>query len=489
LAQRSGTANYPNPSFAAIIGGANLKLDWLAPTGATSHDIYLNDRSDIVNSTTASGDFMGNFTTKPLDVEDAAPGYYYWRVDEHRDSTVFKGPIWSFQYLGSNGNGTISLALPTSWWVGANDSFLQSGVISGSGSFSKDGPGTLVLTATNTNSGSTIIRDGILQVGDGGTSGSLGSGPVTVYSTLAFNRSDNITFSGSLSGPGNVIQQGPGGLTLSGTGITYTGNTLLNGGSLTIAANPNFNSAIQINAGQLSFDTTGNYIVVPKVISGTGPVTIRGNSTNWTRFTADNSYTGGTLINSGGMLLLGNITPAGSVLGDIANNGTLGLYHSSAWTFSNNVSGTGALNLYSPSGNSMTVSGNTLSQASLNAYQNPGGILTNTAVSLSGVLNLGSNSTLTVASGANVTVTGGMTQLGNAYNGTMSTLKVTGGNLTFGGLINDGWDGAYTVTQTGGTVTTPGVTGGNGGGKWSTNTYNLQSGTLILGANGIYGPY
>lgn len=488
LAQRSGTANYPNPPSIGIIGGAPLKLDWLAPTGATSHDIYLSGSPDIANSTPASEDFMGNFTTKPLDIAAPTAGSYYWRVDERLDTTVFKGPVWSFQYLDGIGSNSINFSQSTAWWVGANESFLQSGVLSGSGIFYKDGPGTLVLTGNNTHSGGTIIRDGVLQIGDGGTSGSLGSGPVTVNSTLTFKRSDEFTFSGILNGPGNVIQQGSGGLTLSGSGITHTGNTVLNGGSLTISGTPNFNSAIQINAGQLSFNTTSNYIVAPKVISGTGPVQFNGNNSNWTCFTAENTYSGGTLINSGGMLLLGRNTPAGSVLGNITDNGTLGLYHSTAWTFSNNVSGTGAINLYSPSGNLVTVSGNTLSLGNLNAFHNPGGILTNTTVNLSGSLNLYTDSTLTIGSGANVTVAGGMTQAGNAYNHTMSTLKVTGGNLTFGSQINDGWDGAYTVTQTGGTVRTPGITGGNGGGEWSTDTYNLEGGSLILGANGINGP-
>ncbi len=489
LAQRGGTANYPNPPSAGIIGGAPLKLDWLAPTGATSHDIYLSGSPDIADSTPASEDFMGNFTTKPLDVLDAAPGNYYWRVDERLDSTVFKGPVWSFLYLGDDGGNPINFEQPTAWWVGADESFLQSGVLSGPGIFYKDGPGTLVLTGNNTHSGGTIIRDGVLQIGDGGTSGSLGSGPVTVYSTLVFNRSDSFTFAGILKGSGNVIQNGPGGLTLSGTGITHTGNTILNGGSLTLAGTPGFNSAIQINAGQLSLDTTSGQIVTPKVISGTGSVTINGNGSNWTRFTADHTYGGGTLINPGGMLLLGNITTAGSVLGEITNNGTLGLYHSNAWTFSNNVSGTGAISLYSPGGNPVTVSGNTISLANLNALQNPGGILTNTIVNLTGSLNLSTNSTLTVGPGANVTVAGGMTQATNAYNGTMSTLKVTGGNLTFGGLINDGWDGAYKILQTGGTLTAPGITGGNGGGTWPTNTITLEGGTLVLGASGINGPY
>ena len=61
-----------------------------------------------------------------------------------------------------------------------------------------------------------------------------------------------------------------------------------------------------------------------------------------TTLTADNTYTGNTTI-SAGTLQLGNGGIAGSVIGDITDNGILAVNHSNALTLSSVVSGTGQL--------------------------------------------------------------------------------------------------------------------------------------------------
>ncbi|WP_310631341.1 autotransporter-associated beta strand repeat-containing protein [Paraburkholderia sp.] len=53
------------------------------------------------------------------------------------------------------------------------------GTISGSGSVSQIGTGTTVLAADNTYTGGTTIANGTLQLGNGGTSGSV-VGNITV---------------------------------------------------------------------------------------------------------------------------------------------------------------------------------------------------------------------------------------------------------------------------------------------------------------------
>ena len=63
------------------------------------------------------------------------------------------------------------------------------GVISGTGSLVQLGSGALTLTGNNTYSGGTTISAGTLQIGNGGTSGSI-TGNVTDNGTLAFDRSD-----------------------------------------------------------------------------------------------------------------------------------------------------------------------------------------------------------------------------------------------------------------------------------------------------------
>ena len=104
--------------------------------------------------------------------------------------------------------------------------------ISGSGALNQLGTGTTVLTATNTYTGGTTISAGTLQIGGGGTSGTI-AGNVTNNAGLAFFRSDDLEFGGEISGMGDLVKYGPGALTLSGDS-TYSGATLVKAGALVV---------------------------------------------------------------------------------------------------------------------------------------------------------------------------------------------------------------------------------------------------------------
>ena len=65
--------------------------------------------------------------------------------------------------------------------------------ISGTGTLTKIGAGTTTLTGANTYSGTTTISAGTLQIGNGGTTGTLGSGNVVNNAALRINRSDALT--------------------------------------------------------------------------------------------------------------------------------------------------------------------------------------------------------------------------------------------------------------------------------------------------------
>ena len=65
-----------------------------------------------------------------------------------------------------------------------------------------------MLDGANSYSGGTHIAAGMLQIGSGGTSGSLGSGDVTENGALVFNRSDAISVANVISGSGSLTKNG-----------------------------------------------------------------------------------------------------------------------------------------------------------------------------------------------------------------------------------------------------------------------------------------
>jgi autotransporter-associated beta strand protein len=112
-------------------------------------------------------------------------------------------------------------------------------VPSGGGSLIKTGDGTMTLTGANTYTTATTISAGTLQIGAGGTTGSLSaSSAITNNGTLSFNRSNTITqgtdFHSEISGTGAVTQTGNGTLVLSGTN-TYSGATTVSAGTLEVS--------------------------------------------------------------------------------------------------------------------------------------------------------------------------------------------------------------------------------------------------------------
>jgi fibronectin-binding autotransporter adhesin len=100
-------------------------------------------------------------------------------------------------------------------------------------------PATFILSGANTYAAATVIGGNTtLQIGNGGTTGSLGSstGEIKNSGTLAFNRSDVVSVANVISGAGALQQLGTGTLTLTGVN-TYTGATTLSAGTLAISAN------------------------------------------------------------------------------------------------------------------------------------------------------------------------------------------------------------------------------------------------------------
>ncbi len=72
----------------------------------------------------------------------------------------------------------------------------------------KEDAGTWILNGNDTFSNGSTISGGVLQVGNGGSTGSLGLGNVVNQASLVFNRGTNFTFSRIISGAGNAYKNG-----------------------------------------------------------------------------------------------------------------------------------------------------------------------------------------------------------------------------------------------------------------------------------------
>ncbi|QLK63657.1 autotransporter outer membrane beta-barrel domain-containing protein (plasmid) [Enterobacteriaceae bacterium Kacie_13] len=93
--------------------------------------------------------------------------------------------------------------------------------------------GNVVVTgdlSSTTADGTTIGSGSTLQIGNGGTTGTLDS-VVVNDGTLTFNRSDDVTISQDISGTGNVVQAGAGVTNLAANG-TWSGGTQVTSGTL-----------------------------------------------------------------------------------------------------------------------------------------------------------------------------------------------------------------------------------------------------------------
>jgi fibronectin-binding autotransporter adhesin len=225
--------------------------------------------------------------------------------------------------------------------------------------------GNLTLTGANTYTGGTIVNSGKLQLGAGGagaTSGSIVAPPgsnINVGGTLAFGRSDNVSFQANIIGNGNVSQVGTGVTTLTGAN-TYSGNTTLTAGTLQVGAGGtlgNGSSPLIVTAGTL--DLNGNSATVGSLsgaaagiidnVAGGGASTLTTGSLgatgtfagtiqnttgsvalvktgtgNLTLSGGASTFSGGTTLNSGGLYVT-NTTGSATGSGPVTlNGGTLG---------------------------------------------------------------------------------------------------------------------------------------------------------------------
>jgi autotransporter-associated beta strand protein len=135
--------------------------------------------------------------------------------------------------IGSGGNsgglGAVAISNSGSLVFSRSDASTWAGSLSGTGNLTKLGTNTLTLTGDHFHTGTTLISGGVLEIGNGGTGGSLGPGPVNNGGMIRFNRSSDSIMEGTIAG-GSFSKLGAGTLTLAGNN-TFGSGTLTLGGS------------------------------------------------------------------------------------------------------------------------------------------------------------------------------------------------------------------------------------------------------------------
>jgi autotransporter-associated beta strand protein len=424
----------------------------------------------------------------------------------------------------------------------------SSNLSSAGGTLLKSGTGTLILNAANTFSGTTTVSAGTLQLDNAlalqnsaidttasitgtGAAGIILNGVTTpTFGGLTGNKNLSTLFNTSTGGyssvtnvtlnPGSgadhsytgVIADGATGMTLTKTGAgrqvlgnanTYTGGTILNGGTL------NYSNAAALSTGSISF-TGGTILQAGVATTLANPVSVAGSITGTVgtagfATTLSGAITGsGTLAKGGGGVL--------TLTGGLANTIGGGFRVT-----------TGRLEVLD--GLSLTNAGpvTVLSGGSLNYSKNFGNgndlannlTLSGTGDGTFGALNLRGNATatgtITLAADATIshdfntaTISGSIT--GTDRNLTLTTLSagqpgmtVSGpislgtGSLTVNGVANSGnfsiklsGDNSYSggTTVTAGTLLVTNSTGsGTGSGTVTVNSGAILGGTGTIGGN------
>ncbi len=326
---------------------------------------------------------------------------------------------------------------------------------------------------TTTVTGRTATNPVTLNIGTGGTTGSLGAGAVNLnaFGFLTVNRTNAYTIGNAISGAGGVFQSGTGTTTLSGPN-SFTGGITLNAGTLSVGTDANLGdpaNAITFNGGilQVTANTLTNFGAHTRTFTAAKNVgfDIASPTNTFTVSQVLNQTTGGLTKNGPGTLALtttntftGAVTLNGGTI-DLSSTGNLALGNATLINGNGgtiNATGGGQLLLNIANGDIGTTNGNSLTinaviangtQNSLDFYNTSNG---------TGVVVLTANNTFdgttNIQSGiVSVAKIGDAGVLGNlGTNGTLSigsssspaTLRYTGTGETNNRIINLAGTGA-----------------------------------------------
>ncbi len=222
-----------------------------------------------------------------------------------------------------------------------NYSFGGIGNITGTGSLLKEGTATLTVTNSNNSfTGGVTLQQGTLQLGNGGTTGDLGTTGIANQGTLAIDLAGVLTLGNTVTGNGNITQIGSG--------------------TVTVPVNGNSTGAVTVSAGTLLLSPITTSSTFSNAVTGAGAFGVN-TSGKLILTSSGNTYGGGTVISNGTLQFgdgsgnNGTYPPAGN----ISDNGTLAL--TTPGTLVNNVSGNGGISILINATATFTGSGSTYS--------------------------------------------------------------------------------------------------------------------------------
>ncbi len=424
-----------------------------------------------------------------------------WGLGTNWSSGTAPNAVNAAATFGSATAGTVAVTLEGAKTVGAI-------TLSSTTTVYTIGNSANTLTLDNTGSGNSSIQDSL-----GSHTINAPINLVTSTDVAVASAPLTLTLSGAISGTSTGINKfGPGTLAITNASNTYTGDTRIDDGTVTISGsnslgtsagtihftggavtNPTLKpSASGLTVGNhvsidsdttATMDTNGNDLTLSGTIDGGG--NLQKNSAGKLILTSNNSYSGTTTIN-GGTLQLGNSTATGTLgFGDttIGGGATLDVNHSADFTISSNIGGTtGTLNkngntiltlsgsntFGTATGGGINVNGGTLQVGSGTGFPT-GAILTMAA---STILDLNGNPASTGATGsagsfnpADDTVI--VTNNSNGSTGTFTWNLPA--DKTYGGLFKNGGDGTGAVSLT-----------KNGAGNLTLTADNNMSGNLTV---------
>jgi autotransporter-associated beta strand protein len=347
--------------------------------------------------------------------------------------------------LGLNRN--IALPGPATIQTDTNASLMVDGVISGAGALTKAGAGVLIFNGSNSYTGVTTINAGTLQIGNGGTTGSLGTNSVTDNAALVFNQSGAaVTVNNIISGTGSVQQVGSNTLTLGGAN-TFTGNFTQTAG--TVIANVGEGSGNGPHPTSLGDSDTANRSVT--VTNGTLTF-VESNILGSGSAFAPANYASVSLTNStlnlqaidqntgtSGNNTLGAVTLNGSTI-NLNTPGANGLYETMSLASSITVTGNASFINSTASGNSQGINLGNANGIATTGYQTTFNVSSTTGgTALGGTLpDLTINATLDNGNNNGTAINTGLIKTGagtlelNAANTYAGTTTISAGSLVLG---------------------------------------------------------